>query len=205
MWYVSGNGTTSANPSGTAGPQNSLSGNTHRISGGAIAGIVVGIIVLLCLCVIATLAMIRRRRRRDKLLEMETAAQPYESMPEDQAQLQEVQSGIPLTQRLSMGKHQPGQLPSPSGRITPATSIDPPTTLPWHSASRSASSITTPVPASTSSDGNYGHSADGRAIVVDISAFQSLVERMDRVLTSHPSGTERRTEGVDEEPPRYEG
>lgn len=205
MWYVSGNGTTSANPSGPTAPQNALSSSTHHISGGAIAGIVVGIIVLLCLCVIATLVVIRRRRRRDKLLEMETAAQPYEPVPEEHSQMQEAQFGRPLTQRLSMGKHQPVQLPSPSGRITPATSIDPPTTLPWHSASRSASSIGTPIPARTSSDGNYGHSADGRAIVVDISAFQSLVERMDRVLTSHPSGTERRMDGVDEEPPRYEG
>ncbi len=183
MRYVSGNGTTSTNPSGTTGPQNALSRSTHHISGGAIAGIVVGIIVFLCICVIATLAMIHKRRRRDKLLEMETAAQPYEPVPEEHSQVQEIYSGRPFAQRLGMGKHQRGQLPSPPGRITPVTSIDPSTTLPWHSASRSASSIATPVPARTSSDGNYGPSTDGRAIVVDISAFQSLVERMDRVLT----------------------
>ena len=189
----------------------------HAISGGVIGGIAAAGVLLLILLVILLLFLRRRSRRRlenERLLALETSAQPYRSNDWTVQSLEHGGSGVaaiegvrqPIATKYSGSRYSEAR--SDRGRNTrsfaPARSHHP-------SSSLSASNITTSDSSRNLRAGNQGSSNSNTSevsssVVLDLSSHPRLFARLTRAANAMVVPMERHDDDVDDEDlPRYEG
>lgn len=172
-------------------PNDVLDGKQRRISPGVIGGIVAGVVALLLILAIIPVMVMRRRRRRDRhsdpMADEGIIPQPYPHL-----KLLESGGSIPTSSSSSYHRSKQAEALSQDNATTSAESFF----------------VTTAQSSEIGADGirpnpdvGEGGSRREGQVVVNLASFERLVERLDTVMASGISPSQRAQE---EHPPRYE-
>lgn len=197
-----------SSPSATPAASNDTSTSGHRrISPGAIAGIVVGVIIFLFLVLAGIFFLWRRRRNHTDASTKETSADPY-------LHVKPLEDGstptLQVLPRLGGTRNEKRPI---ADRMPTTESIDtrPSAASPIPESSEPetgdrTTTVSSPVP-NTELNVSAGNSSatGGQQVTVNLASFERLVQRLDTVIASGlPAQRVHQEQGEEEQPPRYE-